>query len=566
MKLASRIDLVFPPYAKLVTFPELGMPQLTAYLKTQAVHVVQQDLNIKFLRDELLAPRQLRLIARTLRRGGDIAATVPNKGPRSRALWKLLEGGHLKPFTSGMFGMPLQDRDMMGLLVGLAETAFQLVPPRAEFTFDGILRRVGFGNPFFERFYENTLFTRWRASLPPVVIGISLGMATQVFPALLLAFLVKRRFPDVKVAMGGPWVNQAREVIGPFMAKARFVDYCCVFEGERPLDTVFRALAGSRRLPEVPGLFVREGQRLRHAPPAPPIPLDDLPPPDFSGLPLGSYQDFVLPIQTTRNCTWGRCVFCYHHVHSAATGVEMRDPKTLVRHMRSLKESTGCTHFFLADSCTPQELIGALSAEIARSGLVVRLSTMTRSTGRWTRQRSVRAAEAGVKDLFIGLECADPRELARLQKGITLEGLEHDIRNLGAAGIGVNLFVIAYPTQPPETLRRTLEWLRDHRQWIATYILQRFELGRSTAVFGNPGTFSLELPEDVERRLDVFSLPYRTSASWSEASFEKTVKLAARVFDGSGRVAAGPAEHSTRSACQPRRRGSTRALQPTGAG
>lgn len=535
MNSSSRIDLVFPPYAKLVSFPELGMPQLAAYLRRRKIPVRQWDLNLTFLQEDLLSRAHMRTMERALRETRRYSALLPEAGSARTELRKSLRSGNAKFFIASMMGSPQFDRVLVHSLVQLAESVFHLIPSREEYSIDGMCRLVARKNPVLETFYEKSLFACWSRETPPLIIGLSIGMATQVYPALLLARLVKRRFPKVKVAMGGPWVNQAREVMSAFMAGVPFVDYCCLYEGERPLGALHGMLMRRKKPSGIPGLFIREGSGIRHTPPSLPIPLDDLPPPDFSGLPLENYQDFVLPIQTTRNCHWGRCVFCYHRIHSAAEGFEERDPSTVAASMHKLREITGCRHYFLADSCTSQALIGTLADILIEHAADVRFSAMTRSTGRWTPRFAARTARAGLTNLYVGLESANPGQLEHLRKGITLEGLAYDLRNMSEAGIRVHLFVIDYPTQTGEEIARTIRWLSDHRPWIASIIPQKFELGRNTPVFQEPGLFKLDLPPDVDRRLDVFSLPFATKTHWGDEQFQDIVKAGVKIFDDRGR-------------------------------
>ena len=75
-------------------------------------------------------------------------------------------------------------------------------------------------NPYLQ-FYEDILFPQI-AALKPSLIGISMVFASQSVQALVLGNLLKERFPDIHVTLGGSYLSQWVMVMGETAALRAF--------------------------------------------------------------------------------------------------------------------------------------------------------------------------------------------------------------------------------------------------------------------------------------------------------------------------------------------------------
>lgn len=138
----------------------------------------------------------------------------------------------------------------------------------------------------------------WIEQHRPEVVGLTTSLS-QLVPALWIAELVKRHYPDRVVVLGG---SSCAEPMGPRIAEGYpFVDYVVSGFGERPLLTLAAGELPSERL-------LRSHERL-----------------DLDRLPLVDYQRFLdqagefaegklnLTFESSRGCWWGEkkhCTFC----------------------------------------------------------------------------------------------------------------------------------------------------------------------------------------------------------------------------------------------------------------
>jgi radical SAM superfamily enzyme YgiQ (UPF0313 family) len=116
---------------------------------------------------------------------------------------------------------------------------------------------------------------------------------------------------DAAVVVGGSHASAA-----PWsMLKSEAVDYVIRGEGERPLVELLSVLRRGGELSSVPNLVFRSGETLVYNEIEANLPLDDLPAPDFSDLPLQRYRFGRRPMAsviTSRGCPH-KCTFCSVH-------------------------------------------------------------------------------------------------------------------------------------------------------------------------------------------------------------------------------------------------------------
>ena len=144
----------------------------------------------------------------------------------------------------------------------------------------------------------------------PDLVGISCLFSPYYREVLRCAEEIKRRHP-VPIVVGGAHASAAPQSLLAHGA----VDYVIRGEGERPLVELVRALRSSSPLTGVPNLAFRLDGAMVLNPVEENFPLEDLPSPDLSDLPVGRYRWRGRPLSTlvtSRGCP-RRCSFCSVH-------------------------------------------------------------------------------------------------------------------------------------------------------------------------------------------------------------------------------------------------------------
>ncbi|MBI5881831.1 MAG: hypothetical protein HZB91_01805, partial [Elusimicrobia bacterium] len=157
----ERVDLqlFFSPFGQEFVAPELGVPQLTAYLTGRGLRVRQTDLNLLGL--------------------GPATALCGREAPR---FWQPPPRRGARLWNRGGYAYPL----------------------------DEVLEAVAGANPETEILHER--FVRERAGQAGLV-GFSVCTADQAVAALFLCRRIREDFPRLKTCLGGPWVGASWDAL-----------------------------------------------------------------------------------------------------------------------------------------------------------------------------------------------------------------------------------------------------------------------------------------------------------------------------------------------------------------
>jgi len=453
----KRVLMVVPPYNEEILMPELGVPRLVAYLRSIDVEVGQIDLNSIFIHQFI---------------------------PRLR---------YAKNKTV--------IEEMKRLVV-------------ENHTFENYHQALDDTPKLFDSFYRAIFSKNEITSVD--IMGISLLGTPQLFPALVLAKIVKQIAPKIKIVIGGSWATEAQQILPKVLTDFPQIDGAIIGAGENPL----RVLADTDDWDEVPNLVWRYGDDVHRNPMGPNVSLADIPGPDFSDLNLDLYPIQVLPIATCTGCYWGRCLFCRH---ISETGVEFeRSAKQVVDYVEKLIHDTGIRRFHLAENATYPKMMRAFADELLVRSVDISWSAMVRIEAVQTEEDALVLARSGLKYLFTGMESIVESDLKFLKKGITARMVEHLLVHCKTAGIGVNLFTLDVPSLNPEHFKITLDWLVDHHELVNHAIVQRFCLSMNSETYSNPDLLSFKIESGDDNNLDVFNLDFKVDSKFKNATDKET--------------------------------------------
>ncbi|MBM4397725.1 MAG: hypothetical protein FJ087_18805 [Deltaproteobacteria bacterium] len=581
------ILLVFPPLTDMMTHPELGVPQLTAWMRRAGWDVRQLDLNATCVFRHLADPDvRDRLRSELSEAGTRFLDTLPAyiAGRKAAIVRRVLDSSAtpLDPEPVGWFaGACVEHQEVIDPLplarqmrMVAATDPLAPAPLPGAHTDSGwlgmaklvnvvqreLIQPCGFAPgelgsllaapcPWLDRFLAEHL----DPLLPPDLgmLGLSIHNAHQLVPALRIADRVRALRPGVHVTLGGPWAAAASGAIRLAPLVFDHVDTVVACEGEVPLESLALALAEGRPFDDLPGVTTRHDGAVRENLPPPPVPLGDLPVPVFDGYPMDAYPDAKVPFRTVRGCYWGRCAFCFHvfpHLQPEyPTGWRADLPErvtdNLLEMLRDVGRRFGARTLTLADNATPPAHMARIATALVGGGLDVRWEALARFDPGFTPETFRLMALSGCRDLFFGLETASPPELARLRKGITPDLVVRNLRACAEAGIHAQVFVLHYPSQPLRDYIDTLEFLCEHHDVVHWIIPFRFRLGRNAMVFDDPGFLGVRLAPGAEEDHQVFHLPFEADAWMGDEAFREVTEayfarfIALRAFHAVARPA-----------------------------
>lgn len=504
--------LVFPPQWSPFQ-PPLSLPSLAAWLRRAGFTVECADLNTR-LYDWLLDDECVEMLLETI-------DGQPWTAAKKRGFGAILRDAPDFRATIGALkraGQPGTDPESYLKAHYLATKGFDTYLAAVSEVSDDFSI-----SPYHFRLTEGTLsmtvLERLVASPPPVIeafadrmvdeileetearaIGLSCIGQEQLYFTVLLGAKLKQR-SSAPIMVGGTIFSRIfeRGTLNPTWF-GRFFDLIVRNEGERPAEKILANLREDRPAWEdVSGLvYLAPGQdgQIEWTEPSCPLQPEELPIPDFDGMPLESYvsAEVTLPLLSSRGCYWGKCEFCHHGMvygeQYASYGVDR-----VVETVATLSEKYGATHFAFNDEALPPKVARALGESLPpRSESGWSFTALIKFERYYTRSDFENLARAGVRSLYIGLESASERVLGLMKKPNKLETIVRNLRDATEAGIWVHNFLFfGFPGETEEDARKTYDFVLESSEIMGSFGCGTFSLEHNAPIFGHLEDFGLSL-------------------------------------------------------------------------
>jgi hypothetical protein len=309
----------------------------------------------------------------------------------------------------------------------------------------------------------------------PTVVLVSVPFPGAVYGAFRIAQAIKAAFPEIRLALGGGFVNtELRALKEPRVFD--FFDAVTLDAGESPLLALLEHWRGRRSAGRLMRTFVRQDGVVRRIDCGEAdLPLAEVGTPTWDGLPLASYLsllDMLNPMHrlwsdgrwnkltVAHGCYWKKCSFCdvsldYISRYDAA------DAETLVDRIEVIVAETGQTGFHFVDEAAPPKSLKALAAELQRRRVTISWWGNIRFEKSFTPALCRQLADSGCIAISGGLEVASDRLLELMNKGVSVAQVARVTRAFADAGILVHAYLMyGFPTQTVQDTVDALEYVR----------------------------------------------------------------------------------------------------------
>ena len=382
------------------------------------------------------------------------------------------------------------------------------------------------------------IFSQRMTLCKPDLVGFSVPFPGNLYSALRCAQWIRQNFPQVKIVMGGGYVNtELRSLTDP--ALFDFIDYLVFDDGELPL---LRIMDGGELIRTLyrddAGAIIRVNFDSKEN-----IPFAESGTPSYEGLLQNNYINMIEltnpmhalwsngkwnKLMLAHGCYWGKCAFC----DGALDYVKRFDQapvELIVDRMEAVIAQTGQTGFHFVDEAAPPALLRKLAEEIIRRKLTVSYWTNVRFEKSYTPELCYLLAQSGCIAISGGLEVASPRILKMINKGITVESASESMRNFTEAGIMTHAYLMyGFPT---ETARETIDSLEVVRNLFANGWIQSAFWHRYAMTIHSPSGICPESvgAKHVDQPLAPFAnneIPFTTSQEIDLDFYGKGLNLA----------------------------------------
>ena len=555
MSLASlatlRVLSVIPPMTQLNT-PYPSTAYLTGFLRSRNFFAVQEDLALALVL-RLLSATGLQQVAQTVKgiaprkrsqslqafaaqqnrylstinaviaflqgRDSTLAHRIVSRqylpeGPRFAALDAYVdeETGDPLGWAFGALGMQDRAKHLATLYLNdLADVLRDAIDPRFEFvrygeslaasqaSFEPLALALAAPNTLVDDYLKELTLDALARHTPTVVL-LSVPFPGTVYAAFRIAQTIKAHHPEIKIILGGGFVNtELRELKEPRVFD--YFDFVTLDAGERPLLSLLDHLSGKRSQQRLVRTFLRDAdsKQVRYVNMVEPeVPFEEVGTPTWDGLPLADYLsllDMLNPMHrlwsdgrwnkltVAHGCYWKKCSFCDVSLDYIGR-YETASAEVLADRIESIVRETGQTGFHFVDEAAPPKALKSLALELIKRNLNISWWGNIRFEKTFTPELCQLLAQSGCIAVSGGLEVASDRLLSLMKKGVSVDQVARVTRAFSDAGILVHAYLMyGFPTQ---TVRDTVDALEYVRQLFANGCIQSGFFHRFTCTVHSP--------------------------------------------------------------------------------
>ena len=313
----------------------------------------------------------------------------------------------------------------------------------------------------------------------PSVVGFSVYYISEE-PTKWMCQEIKRRNPNILIAVGGPNVHKSWFDIRPYY------DYVIVGEGEQNLLVMLDEIEeGKRPFPGQPRMLTQpENQRIN---------INGLPMPDYESIDFSLYEvPNGVNSEISRGCT-AKCTFC-EETHFWK--YRQRQAVDLITEVEWLYYNKGTDVIWFIDSLINGNVneLRAFALALKEKNLPVKFTGYARHDGRMDLAYLQDLAEGGCIMFNFGCESASQKVLDDMHKGVTIAEMEQNFADCKKVGIWcATNWIVAFPTEDFQDYSDTMTfmWRMRNNNVNNMGLGVGYGLGPETIVGQNPHAYNI---------------------------------------------------------------------------
>ena len=528
----KKVMLIFPP-EWVPTAPYLALPSLAAVLRQNGIDTVLKDINVEMY-DHIFTPGFLLFVKGKIQdRFKELKQNAANLSAEDAELKQMLSDYqhidldyHIQKVSRAKEIMRSEEfyeveksewalnafREVMEYVsVAYFPASIQFYPIESNLNVyrpwvSEDLLKVPFDNKV--NVYADIcrqLVLRSIKKEKPEVVGISIGTPVQLMSGITFATLIKEAFPDIHVTVGGNIITRLKDEFSKkphFFGKA--FDSIITYEGEHALVWLVEALSGKRKMNEVSNLIYKDEEGQMHVNETYQERVDQLPPPDFDGMPWEKYfsPEKLVPYLGTRGCYWGICTFCYHGA-GYIDQFRAKHAEQIVDELEYLKNKLNTKHFMFTDESFPPALFIKLPPMMVERELDIYWTTLIRFESQLLEPEIWDVAhKSGCRSLYYGLESANERIIKLVKKDTDIKAAKINLEQAKRVGIWSHVMCFyGFPSETEEEAEDTRRFLIENQHQIPSVEMYFFVLYKNAPVMYQADEYKIDVKVNPEHDL-----------------------------------------------------------------
>lgn len=342
----------------------------------------------------------------------------------------------------------------------------------------------------------------------PKIIAFTIPFPGNLLMALKSAQFIKKKYPDIQIAIGGGYVNTELRNLNEIRL-FDLVDYVCMDDGELPLLKLLNHILFQSE--DLKRTFIRKNNEVVFINNAVEVDFshNEIGIPDYEGLPLKSYISVTETTNPMHNlwsngrwnkialahgCYWHKCSFCDTSLDYIKR-FNQADVGILCDKIQDIIKQTNYRGFHFVDEAAPPALLRKLANELINRNISISWWTNIRFESSFDENLCLLLAKSGCIAVSGGLEVASDRLLRKMNKGVSIEQVAITASNFKKAGIMIHAYLMyGFPTQTEQETIDSLEIVRQLfvNKLINSAFWHRFAMTVHSPVGLNPNDFGVE--------------------------------------------------------------------------
>ena len=322
------------------------------------------------------------------------------------------------------------------------------------------------------------------------IISFSWCYYTQIHFLLLACSYIKDKYPNKKIVIGGPVATGIIKesdvnINNNFLEEyGNLFDVIMIEDGEYPWLDFLEGIKNSK-IYSSPQFNCDNCEKDTRIP--------EIILPDYNALPIDLYltPNLVLPFITSRHCYWGRCKFCTHSL--GYSKYKKYDSLSITKILKKILINFNINSIYFVDEGMAINTALDISKWVIDNNIKLNWMTQMRfekylENNKLVKQLSV----GGCKYLAFGMESANDRVLSCIDKGTTKKTIQKALLNCAKNKIYANLmFFYGFPTETKDEAMETFEFIIKNDNNIAGIGMGYFTLTPHSYVYDNQSEFGI---------------------------------------------------------------------------
>ncbi len=296
--------------------------------------------------------------------------------------------------------------------------------------------------------------------------GISVSSFSQFLCALTIAKELKLKDKRKFITIGGQYVTHMQHIItvNPFLF--RYIDVFMYGDGENVLINTIKNYKYKDKLYKTDNLIYLNDKNkiVRNASKA--VFMKDVPQYCFDGLDFSKYllPHIVLPLQTSRSCYWGKCIFC-NYTHGSI--YSQKKPETVADELEEICKKYAVYYFYFTDSCFEPAFFSKLADEILKRKLKIYYFVPIRIEAEFNKTLLKKLYKSGFRYTSTGFESASQRILDKYNKGTKVNNFKKYLSAIHSSNIYLaGTFMLGFPDETEKELESTIKFIKNNKKYF----------------------------------------------------------------------------------------------------